>query len=69
MQKVQAYLKMIISTFKEQPLRNTVTTLPFSRKVYSIFMILQKDLLLMSVGALFSSLYYECGLQGKQDWL
>jgi len=26
MQKVQAYLKMIISTFKEQPLRNTVTT-------------------------------------------
>jgi len=26
MQKVQAYLKMIISTFKEQPSRNTVTT-------------------------------------------
>ena len=24
---------------------------------------------LMSVGALFSSLYYECGLQGNQDWL
>ena len=24
---------------------------------------------LMSVGALFSWLYYECGLQGNQDWL
>jgi len=24
---------------------------------------------LMSVGALFSSLYYECGLQGNQDLL
>jgi len=24
--KVQAYLQMIISKFKEQPLRNTVTT-------------------------------------------
>jgi len=23
----------------------------------------------MSVGALFSWLYYECGLQGNQDWL
>ena len=23
----------------------------------------------MSVGALFSSLYYKCGLQGNQDWL
>jgi len=24
---------------------------------------------LMSIGALFSSLYYECGLQGNQNWL
>jgi len=26
MQKFQTYLKIIISTFKEQPLRNTATT-------------------------------------------
>jgi len=26
MQKFQAYLKMIISTFKEQPFRNSATT-------------------------------------------
>jgi len=26
MQKFQAYLKIIVSTFKEQPLRNSLTT-------------------------------------------
>jgi len=35
MQKFQAYLKMIISTFKEQPLRNC-NNMTFLRKVCSI---------------------------------
>jgi len=36
MQKFQAYLKMITSTFKEQPLRNSSTTWRFLRTVCSI---------------------------------